>query len=303
MLQGKTLDSKLLSTMSALALFRRHYFSQALGEAHKVLGGTGPAVAQLPLTVIWAGGTVFDLTRDLAARRVGALSVLPRVGFITLTGIAQFIGVASKLEAALLAMLPYERSGTFSDSKMVARYIVRPQNAVEAFGMARRALVLVRPLPTACLLQGSNLQLCTATPRRRGSEHLRRAAVCPVDVKGLRFCWARAGLCGGDRGPRERPRRWLEGARPHRRLVRPPQGGAGLPCATHVGNGRADEQGHAGLRARVPRAPGHSGPHHAARVRAGHHAPHARRAAGALLGGGCGSSSGASARAGSRGRS
>lgn len=143
-MQGKTLDSKLLSTMSALALFRRHYFSQALREAHKVLGGTGPAVAQLPLTVIWAGGTVFDLTRDLAARRVGALSVLPRVGFITLTGIAQFIGVASKLEAALLAMLPYERTGTLSDSKMVERYIVRPQNAVEAFGMARRAIVLVR---------------------------------------------------------------------------------------------------------------------------------------------------------------
>lgn len=139
--QGKSLEGKLLSANSALNLLVRHYFQQGLREAHKVLGGTGPAVAQIPLTVVWAGGTVFDLTRDLASRRVGALSVVPRVGFISLTAIAQLIGVASKTEAALLAMLPYERDGHLSDGRMVARYIVRPQNAVEAFGMAGKAVI------------------------------------------------------------------------------------------------------------------------------------------------------------------
>jgi hypothetical protein len=143
-MQGKTLQSKLLSTMSAYSLFERHYFNQALGEAHKVLGGTGPAIAQIPLTVLWAGGTVLDLTKDLAARRVGALALLPRVCFITLTAAAQIVGVASKLQAALLARVPFERSGLLSDSEMVARFIVRPQNAFEAFDMARRALLLVR---------------------------------------------------------------------------------------------------------------------------------------------------------------
>jgi hypothetical protein len=142
-LQGKALEGKLLSANSAIALLMRHYFQQGLREAHKVLGGTGPAVAQIPLTVVWAGGTVFDLTRDLASRRVGALSVAPRVGFITLTSMAQLMGVIAKMEAALLAWLPYEREGHLSDGKAVARYIVRPQNAVEAFGMAGRALVQV----------------------------------------------------------------------------------------------------------------------------------------------------------------
>ena len=94
---------------------------------------------QIPLTVVWAGGTVFDLTRDLATRRTGALSALPRVTFISLTALAQLVGVASKTEAALLALLPYERAGALSDDERMARYIVRPQNAVEAFGMAFRA--------------------------------------------------------------------------------------------------------------------------------------------------------------------
>ena len=100
---------------------------------------------QIPLTVVWAGGTVFDLTRDLATRRVGALSVAPRVAFISLTAMSQLLGVASKLEAALLAALPYERSGRLSDAQLVERYLVRPQNAVEAFQMAGRAFAQVRP--------------------------------------------------------------------------------------------------------------------------------------------------------------
>ena len=45
--QGKTLDSKLLSTANFVALLVRHYFTQGLRESHKVLGGAGPAVAQV----------------------------------------------------------------------------------------------------------------------------------------------------------------------------------------------------------------------------------------------------------------
>ena len=107
---------------------------------------------QIPLTVVWAGGTVFDLTRDLATRRTGALSALPRVAFISLTALAQLVGVVSKTEAALLALLPYERAGALSDDERMARYIVRPQNAVEAFGMAFRAALEARPRPAMNLL-------------------------------------------------------------------------------------------------------------------------------------------------------
>lgn len=121
----------------------RHYFEQAVMEAHKVLGGTGPAIAQIPLTVLWTGGTLFDLTVDLASRRAGALSALPRMGFITFTASAQLIGVASKMAAAFLAVLPYYREGDYSDAAAVARYVVRPQHAVEAFSMATKALFQV----------------------------------------------------------------------------------------------------------------------------------------------------------------
>jgi hypothetical protein len=149
-IQGKVLESKLLSTNSAIALLIRHYFAQGVREAHKVLGGTGPAIAQIPLTVLWAGGTMFDLTRDLATRRAGALSALPRVGFITLTAASQIIGVASKMAAALLAILPYERHGDLSDAATVARYVVRPANAIEAFSMATKAFFQVCHLWYVC---------------------------------------------------------------------------------------------------------------------------------------------------------
>lgn len=46
-MQGKELASKLLSASSFIALFVRHYWRQGMREAHKVLGGTGPAVAQV----------------------------------------------------------------------------------------------------------------------------------------------------------------------------------------------------------------------------------------------------------------
>jgi hypothetical protein len=141
--QGKELHNSLLSTKNVVAMLVRHYFEQGVLEAHKVLGGTGPAIAQIPLTVLWAGGTVFDLTVDLASRRAGALSALPRMGFITFTASAQLIGVASKMAAAFMAILPYQREGEYSDAAAVAKYVVRPQNAVEAFGMATKALLEV----------------------------------------------------------------------------------------------------------------------------------------------------------------
>lgn len=126
-----------------MALLVRHYFRQGVKESHKILGGTGPAIAQIPLTFVWAGGTVFDLTLDLASRRAGALSAIPRIGFITLTSAAQLIGVASKMSIAFMAVLPYERTGELSDAAAMARYLVRPANAVEAFNMATKAFLQV----------------------------------------------------------------------------------------------------------------------------------------------------------------
>jgi hypothetical protein len=173
--QGKSLEGKLLSANSAIGVLFRHYWQQCLLEAHKVLGGTGPAVAQIPLTVVWAGGTVFDLTRDLASRRVGALSIGPRVGFIALTSMAQLLGVVAKMEAALLAYLPYERGGHLSDGRAVARYIVRPQNAVEAFSMAGRALVEARAL-RICLL------LFSSAKARAEHDCMRLLAICMLPL-------------------------------------------------------------------------------------------------------------------------
>jgi hypothetical protein len=52
-----------LSQKALINNLARHYTREGLKEAHKVLGGAGPAVASVPLTVLWAGGSAFALLR------------------------------------------------------------------------------------------------------------------------------------------------------------------------------------------------------------------------------------------------
>eukprot|EP00892_Ulva_mutabilis_P007162 jgi/Ulvmu1/4818/UM020_0103.1 len=208
-LKGKALDSKLLNTNSLVALLVRHYFRQGVKESHKILGGTGPAIAQIPLTFVWAGGTVFDLTLDLASRRAGALSALPRMGFITLTSVSQLVGVASKMAIAFLAVLPYERTGDLSDAAAMARYLVRPANAVEAFGMATKAflqgflsaLVGLVSDPAAGLRKGNVPGLCLGAVKGTVGLGLRPVAglaeSCSKASQGMALaCLGRQGIQG-----------------------------------------------------------------------------------------------------------
>ena len=67
-----------LSQKALLNNLARHYTHEGLKEAHKVLGGAGPAVASVPLTVLWAGGTTFSLLRRWAGGRA-AMSCRVRV--------------------------------------------------------------------------------------------------------------------------------------------------------------------------------------------------------------------------------
>ena len=55
----------------------------------QVLGGAGPAIAAVPLTVVWAGGSVVTLATGLGAGRVGPVGAVQRVGFVFFMSIAQ----------------------------------------------------------------------------------------------------------------------------------------------------------------------------------------------------------------------
>lgn len=54
-----------------------------------MLGGAGPAIAAVPLVVVWAGGSTITLIRSVARGKVGALGSASRVGFVVTMSIGQ----------------------------------------------------------------------------------------------------------------------------------------------------------------------------------------------------------------------
>lgn len=55
----------------------------------QVLGGAGPAIAAVPLTVVWAGGSFLTLATGLGAGKVGPIGAMQRVGYVCFMSIAQ----------------------------------------------------------------------------------------------------------------------------------------------------------------------------------------------------------------------
>lgn len=112
----------------------RHYTTQILREAHKVCSGVGPAVAALPLTVVWAGGSAVELVRHIGAGRLGPLGVAQQVGFIVVMGMSQVISGFSRLLALGLTTVPPVRSGdVYSDQQLLKNSMQRPVNVLDAY--------------------------------------------------------------------------------------------------------------------------------------------------------------------------
>ena len=125
-----------LSQRALAANLRRHYSREALKESHKVLGGAGPAVASVPLTVLWASGSVFTLVREVSMGKTGPLGAAQQAFYVPLMGFSMFVSGFSRMLAAGMALLPPERAG--GDDETVRRIIRRPNNALEALAGAPR---------------------------------------------------------------------------------------------------------------------------------------------------------------------
>ena len=54
-----------------------------------MLGGAGPAIAAVPLVVVWAGGSTINLLQGISRGQVGALGSASRIGFVVGMSAAQ----------------------------------------------------------------------------------------------------------------------------------------------------------------------------------------------------------------------
>lgn len=59
--------------------------------ATQVLAGAGPAVAAVPLVVVWAGGSAVSLARGIVGGQVGVMGTASRIGFVSGQSIAQVL--------------------------------------------------------------------------------------------------------------------------------------------------------------------------------------------------------------------
>ena len=101
-----------------------------------MLGGAGPAIAAVPLTVVWAGTSALSLLNNIRTRQVGPVGAVQRVGFVLFTGIGQIISAFSRMGAATMTYLPPNRSGHLTDRSLLTRAVQRPPNAPDALRSA-----------------------------------------------------------------------------------------------------------------------------------------------------------------------
>ena len=129
-----------LSQRALASNLARHYYRESLKEAHKVLGGAGPAVAAVPLTVLWASGSAVALLREVTSGNVGVVGTIQQALYVPLMTFSMLAGGFSKTFAAMMAGMPPYRDG--ADDQTIRRIIKRPNNALEALTGAPRELVL-----------------------------------------------------------------------------------------------------------------------------------------------------------------
>lgn len=102
----------------------------------QVLGGAGPAIAAVPLTVVWAGTSAVSLLNNIRTRQVGPVGAVQRIGFVLFTGVGQIISAFSRMGAATMTYLPPNRTGHLTDRSLLTRAVQRPANAPDAFRSA-----------------------------------------------------------------------------------------------------------------------------------------------------------------------
>lgn len=79
-LHGIAFENRLYNQVALTNILSRHYTWVCLVESRKLMGGAGPAIATIPASLLWAGFSVVDLTRDIASRKASARKGAMQVG-------------------------------------------------------------------------------------------------------------------------------------------------------------------------------------------------------------------------------
>merc|ERR1711904_453612 len=120
---------------------QQHLQWQIISEAHKILGGTGPAIIAAPLSVVYACSSAFTIGQEITAGRVGPLMAAQQLGYVAFSAVSQAIGALSKTAILVLAVVPTDEDhGAWADSQTLKRYSGKAINAPRSLYVGLREL-------------------------------------------------------------------------------------------------------------------------------------------------------------------
>jgi len=129
-ISGLSFSEEVIGVNALRQRIRQHLQWQIIGEAHKILGGTGPAIIAAPLSVVYACSSAFTIGQEISAGRVGPVMAAQQLGFVVFSAASQAIGALSKTAILLLAVVPTDKDhGDWADAETLKRYSGKAINA------------------------------------------------------------------------------------------------------------------------------------------------------------------------------
>ncbi|QDZ21895.1 vacuolar protein sorting-associated protein [Chloropicon primus] len=140
-ISGLSFSDEVIGKNALNQRIRQHLQWQIIGEAHKILGGTGPAIIAAPLSVVYACSSAFTIGQEISAGRVGPLMATQQLGYVIFSAASQAIGALSKTAILLLAVVPTDEDhGDWADSQTLKRYSGKAINAPRSIYVGLREL-------------------------------------------------------------------------------------------------------------------------------------------------------------------
>jgi len=129
-IKGLVFSEEVIGVNALKQRLQQHLQWQFISEAHKVLGGSGPAIAGAPLSVLYAFSSAYTIGQEITAGRLGPLVAAQSLGYVAFSAVSQAIGALSKTLILVLALSPTDEDhGDWADAKTLKRYSAKPLNA------------------------------------------------------------------------------------------------------------------------------------------------------------------------------
>ena len=141
-IKGLTFAEEVVGVNALKERLTQHLQWQFISEAHKVLGGSGPAFAGVFMSFAWGVSSTYTVGRDMTEGRMGPKEAAQQMGFIVFATASQALGAMSTTCILVLAVIPSDADhGDWSDAKTLKRYSRKPINAPNAMYTAGKEVV------------------------------------------------------------------------------------------------------------------------------------------------------------------